>query len=194
MTDIWDENYSANETIQNNPRLGQVLITKSQIAARIKELADEISRSYDHQDDGFELVIVAIMTGSLIFLADLVRALPLPLRIGIMIVSNYPGTSTQAQGVKICYDLKENIQGKDVLIVDDILDTGQTLSAVVSLLKERKAKSIRTCVLLEKLLDQPKNMSPDFVGFQIPNKFVVGYGLDYDNLFRNYPQIAVMEG
>jgi hypoxanthine phosphoribosyltransferase len=194
MTDIFDESQMARETIQDNPRLGQVLITRTEIAQRIKELAEEIVRNYDHRDKDFELIIVAIMTGSLIFLADLVRAIPLPIRIAIMIVSNYPGTSTQAQGVRINYDLKENVQGKDVLVVDDILDTGQTLSAVVNLLGSRGAKSVRTCVLLNKMIGKDKNLSPDFVGFEIPNKFVVGYGLDYDNLYRNYPQIAVLEG
>ncbi len=192
MSDTIDENQFAIETVQDNPKLGQVLITRTQIAQRVKELADEIMRTYD-QNEQPELLIVAIMTGSLIFLADLVRALPLPLRIAIMVVSNYPGATTQAKGVQINYDLKEDIRGKNVLVVDDILDTGQTLSAVVDVIRQRGAGSVRTCVLLDKLLGTPKQLSPDFVGFQIPNKFVVGYGLDYDNLYRNYPQIAVLE-
>ncbi len=190
--DMMEDNLVAAETVQENPRLGQVLITKSQIAQRVTELADRIIEYYGREDD-LELIIVAIMTGSLVFLADLVRAMPLPVRIGIMMVSNYPGTATEARGVKVLYDLREDIRDKHVLVVDDILDTGQTLSAVVQLLQTRGAKSVRTCVFLDKLLPQPKQIAPDFVGFQIPNKFIVGYGLDYDNLFRNYPQIAVLE-
>lgn len=171
---------------------GPILITQDQIATRVRELAAEICGCYDASEDA-ELVIVAIMTGSLIFLADLVRAMPLPLRIAIMMVSNYPGRATEARGVRILYDLKEDIGGRDVLIVDDILDTGQTLAAVVELLRGRGARSIRTCVLLDKILPDPKTFTPDFIGFRIPNKFIVGYGLDYDNLYRNYPQITALE-
>jgi hypoxanthine phosphoribosyltransferase len=192
MQELSEDNLSAAETVQENPRLGQVLITKSQIAERVKELADQIVSCYGREED-LELIIVAIMTGSLVFLADLVRAMPLPVRIGIMMVSNYPGTATRAQGVKVLYDLQEDIRGKHVLVIDDILDTGQTLAAVVGLLRERGARSVRSCVLLDKILPEAKRIEPDFVGFQIPNKFVVGYGLDYDNLYRNYPQIAVLE-
>ncbi|MFA5865707.1 MAG: hypoxanthine phosphoribosyltransferase [Phycisphaerae bacterium] len=192
MADRWDQNPVALKTVGDNPRLGQVLISQTQIAERVKDLAGEIIRSY-HQGESFDLVIVAIMTGSLIFLADLVRAMPLPIRIAIMMVSNYPGASMESKGVKINYDVKEEISGKHVLVVDDILDTGQTLFTVAALLRERGAKSVRTCVLLDKLLPEPKCIAADFVGFQVPNKFVVGYGLDYDNLFRNYPAIAVLE-
>ncbi len=176
------------------PRLGQVLITQAQIARRVRELADEIMKCYDCNQD-CNLLIVAIMTGSMIFLADLVRALPLPMRIAVMMVSNYPGQTTEARGVRILYDIRENVAGKDVLVIDDILDTGRTMAEVVRVIRERGAKSVRVCVLLEKMLAQPKekDFEPDFVGFQIPDKFVVGYGLDYDNLFRNYPQIAILE-
>lgn len=192
MQEMSEDNVLAAETVQENPRLGQVLITKTQIAERVKELADQIIQCYGREED-LELIIVAIMTGSLVFLSDLVRAMPLPVRIGIIMVSNYPGTATQAQGVKVLYDLQDDIHGKHVLVVDDILDTGQTLSAVVQLLLDRGARSVRSCVLLDKILPVTKKIAPDFVGFQIPNKFIVGYGLDYDNLFRNYPQIAVLE-
>jgi hypoxanthine phosphoribosyltransferase len=180
--------------VQKNktPRLGQVLISKDQIARRITQLAEEIRTHYDGRENS-ELVIVAIMTGSLVFLADLIRQLPLPIRLALMIVSNYPGTATQARGVQIRYDIQENIANKDVLVVDDIFDTGQTLSAVIDLLKERAARSVRTCVLLKKLTAGHENIEPDFVGFEIPDKFVVGYGLDYNNLFRNCPEIAVLD-
>jgi len=192
------DNLSAPDADAAAPRLGSVLITRGQIADRIDQLAGEILRCYESErqnghEPEFELVIVAIMTGSLIFLADLVRAIPLPIRIAVMMVSNYPGRATQAQGVCIHYDLQENIAGKNILIVDDILDTGQTLAAVVETIRGRNPKSIRTCVLLDKILPKPKQLRPDFVGFTIPNRFVVGYGLDYGNLYRNYPEIAILE-
>lgn len=174
------------------PRLGEVMISKESIAHRVSEMAGEIRRVYDGQDDS-ELVIVAIMTGSLIFLADLVRQLPLPMRLAIMVVSNYPGQTTRARGVQVNYDIHEDIRDKDVLVVDDIFDTGQTLSTVVEHLKHRGARTVRVCVLLKKLIADAVNHRPDFVGFEIPDRFVVGYGLDYDNLFRNYPEIAVLD-
>lgn len=194
MTELSWKPHPGPQAGSGRPRLGQVLITRDQIAGRVTALAGEIVACYDHRDrESFELVIVAIMTGSLIFLADLVRALPLPVRMAIMMVSNYPGATTKAQGVRINYDLQEDVAGKDVLVVDDILDSGQTLSVVVDLLRRREARSVRTCVLLDKILPTPKRICPDFVGFPIPDRFVVGYGLDYDNRFRNYPQIAVLE-
>ena len=109
------------------------------------------------------------------------------------IISNYPGTTIKAQGPELVCDLQTDITGKDVLIVDDILDTGQTLARVVDLLKSRGPGSIRTCVLLEKQIPGRRALEADFVGFRVPDEFVVGYGLDYDNLFRNVPAIAVLD-
>jgi hypoxanthine phosphoribosyltransferase len=192
MPEIVNEHRKRLTSVDRNPRLGEVLITQQRIADRVRELADQIRDRYDHNPNS-ELVIVSIMTGALVFLADLIRRLPLPMRIALMMVSNYPGQSTRAQGVQIQYDTQEDLTGKDVLIVDDILETGQTLSAVVELVKNRGARSVSVCVLLEKVLQTPRVIDADFVGFQIPDKFVVGYGLDYDNLFRNYPEIAVLE-
>jgi len=192
MPEISQQQIERPSSAGRKPRLGEVLITREQIADRIRVLAEEIRVSYDRSQD-LELVIVSIMTGAMVFVADLIRELPLPMRIAVMMVSNYPGQATTAQGVRINYDIQEDIAGKDVLIVDDILETGQTLSAVVDLMKRRGARSVRVCVLLEKILNQPRSLDADFVGFQIPDKFVVGYGLDYDNRFRNYPQIAVLE-
>jgi hypoxanthine phosphoribosyltransferase len=171
---------------------GQILFTAEQIRHRIAELANEIVSSYEGQSE-LQLMIVAIMTGATMFLADLVRAIPLPIRIGLMIVTNYPGAATQAQGPRLIYDLQADITGKDVLIVDDILDTGRTLEKVIDVLRSRRPRSLKTCVLLEKNISGPRAVQADFVGFQIPDKFVVGYGLDYDNLFRNFPSIAVLD-
>lgn len=174
-------------------RVRAQLIAPDAIERRVKSLAEEITAIYN-DGSGTELVLVAIMTGSVVFLADLIRAMALPLRIGIMIVSSYGGTATTAGTLRTEYDLKDDIAGKHVLIVDDILDTGQTLSAVRDALAQRNPKSLRTCVLLrKKLANDAQRFHADFIGFDIPDEFVVGYGLDYDNLFRNHPGIVVLE-
>lgn len=139
------------------------------------------------------LILVAILSGSLVFLADLIRQLPVAMRIGLLTASSYPGTSTTSQGVVIRNSLDESVAGRDVLVIDDILDTGATLREVCRQLSEHKPRSLRTCVLLRKGEVAGPDMTADFVGFEIENAFVVGYGLDYDNLYRNLPNIAVLD-
>jgi hypoxanthine phosphoribosyltransferase len=174
-------------------RVREQLIAPAEIDRRVRSLAHEITAMYDDGSD-VELVLVAIMTGSMVFLADLIRAMPVPLRIGIMIVSSYGGTATTAGPLRTEYDLQDDIADKHVLIVDDILDTGQTLSAVRESLLARRPKTLRTCVLLRKTrANSSQRPEADFVGFDIPDAFVVGYGLDYDHLFRNHPGIVVLE-
>jgi hypoxanthine phosphoribosyltransferase len=187
-----EENLSKNLETWEELHLGRVLISQQALSKRVLELGQEIRGGYD-RNENFELVIVAIMTGAMVFLSDLIRAMPIPLRLAIMMVSNYPGESISSKGVKVIYDLKEDVEGKDILIVDDIIDTGETLVVVDKLLRNRGAKSVRSCVLLDKMIGREKSIRPDFVGFTIPNEFVVGYGMDYDNLYRNLPYIAVLE-
>ena len=170
---------------------GRSLVSAEAIRTRVAQLADEILNSYKERPA--ELVIVAIMTGAMMFLADLVRAIRLPTRIGIMMISSYPGPATQSQGVRLVCDVEAAVEGKDVVILDDILETGRTLAKAVGQIRGRRPRSVKTCVLLEKEQPQPPEVAPDFIGFVIPDEFVVGYGLDYDNLFRNYPEIAVLE-
>lgn len=168
----------------------RILLTHDQIAARTQELASAIAREFPAHR---ELTIVPILTGAMIFAADLIRHVDRPLRINLMTVSSYPGKSLRSQGTSILQQQLSDVEGRDVLLVDDILDSGGTLAAVVPVLEELGAASVKTCVLLHKQLPTPPKMQADYVGFEIPDAFVVGYGLDYDNLYRNLPYIAVLK-
>ena len=167
----------------------KVLITAEEIARRVKELADEISRDYE----GKELLVVGILKGAWIFLADLVRQLKVPVYIDFMTVSSY-GKSTRSSGVvKIVTDLRCAIEDKDVLIVEDILDAGLTLKYITDSLRLRRPRSLKLCVLMDKPERRLVNIEPDYRGFVIPNKFVVGYGADFAERFRNLPCIGFVE-
>jgi len=179
--------------IDMEQQIERVLIRQEQIARRVRELAGQISRVYQRHDPSAELVVVPILNGVIFFLADLVRHLPFQMRLAVMTVNNYRGT-TQPVGVQILQDLAEDIRGKDVLVLDDILDTGQTLAAVVRQLSARQPRSLRTCVLLRKRICGGRQIDADFVGFDIDDVFVIGYGLDYQNLYRHYPHLAVLKG
>jgi len=173
--------------------VGEVLVSREAIARRVTELGREITAAYA----GRELTIVAVLTGSLVFLADLIRNIPGRVRICPVFVSSYPGASTAPAGRPRLGPMPELPAGCDVLIVDDILDTGQTLAVLIDHCR-RQAGSVRTCVLLSKTRHRKQNrkisvaVEADFVGFDIGEEFVVGYGLDYDNLYRNLPDIRVL--
>ena len=171
-------------------QLSDILLTRSQIGRRVRQLARQIGR--DHRQAG-ELIIVPILNGSIIFLADLVRYLPLKLRIGMLTVSSYPGTSVQSRGARITRALTTRITGRHVLVLDDILDSGHTLSLVCRTLQKKGPASLKTCVLLRKPTQQARDFPVDYVGFDIPDEFVIGYGLDYDDYYRNLPDIAVLK-
>ena len=161
--------------------LAEVLVTEDQIARRVKELAKEISMVMGNQD----LTVVSVLSGSLIFTADLFRHLDLPLRLDCIRAESY-GASMESQGApRIGTALKNDIAGRHVLIVDDILDTGHTLKSIVSHLTAAGPASIRTCVLLDKKERRQVDIEADFVGFNIPDAFVVGYGLDFAERYRN---------
>jgi len=174
----------------------RVLVPRDRISARVAELADAIAACYR----GREVTILAVLTGAVIFLADLMRQLPLAMRIELVSVSSYPGTATASQGVNFRTQLPD-LTGKDVLIVDDILDTGRTIAALIRAVRDAGADSVRTCVLLRKLFAKGSaeasggdgRGAPDFVGFDIDDEFVVGYGLDFDNLYRNLPDLCVLD-
>ena len=171
-----------------NPNL-EILYSHEQIQMRIAELGAEITAEYVGKD----LVLVGVLKGSCVFLADLMRAIDLPLTIDFMSVSSYKDGTKSTGDVEILKDLSNNIRGKDVLIVEDIVDTGLTLSRLIEILGTRGANSIK----LASFLDKPeprikKELKIDYCGFQIPNKFVVGYGLDAANRYRNLPFIAVV--
>lgn len=165
----------------------KTLVTAQQIEASVTDLAKRISQ----QEQGRPLTVIAILTGSIVFLSDLVRKIDMPLRVGVIQTSSYQGTKRGE--LKIQADMMPDIRGRDVLLVDDIFDTGHTLVKVMELLKEFAPSTIRSAVLLLKRGKQEVEYRPDYVGFEIPDEFVVGYGLDYDDTFRNLPFLAALE-
>lgn len=177
-------------------RPGDILIDRHRIDARVSELAAEITADLGRSDirnPKSEITLVPILTGSLIFLADLIRQLPLPMRIKLISVSSYPGGATESRGPRVrqgLTDLPPSLAGQHVLVVDDILDTGQTLSLVRDELARREPASLGTCVLLRKDRPQAQATPVDYVAFDIPDRFVVGYGLDHDDYHRNLPDIV----
>ncbi len=170
--------------------IDRILISDKELATRVKQMATEIAQAYAAPEG---LVLVTILSGSIIFLADLIRQLPIKMKIGLITVSSYPGSSTESQGAKLLSDLNVDITGRDVLIIDDILDTGNTLRFVRAKLEEKNPRSVKTAVLLRKPSKAPKDVTADFVGFQIDDVFVIGYGLDFDDHYRNLPHIGVLK-
>lgn len=169
-------------------RIERVLISESEIQERVRALGERISRDYQ----GKLLTVVAVLTGSLIFLADLIRRIRVPHRIALMQASSYRGGATSPEALVVNPTLEPDVAGRDVLLVDDILDTGRTLSALARHLQGRGARSVRTAVLLHKQGRQEVSIEPDYSGFEIPNAFVVGYGLDHDDDFRHLPYIGIV--
>ncbi|HEU5118033.1 MAG TPA: hypoxanthine phosphoribosyltransferase [Isosphaeraceae bacterium] len=165
-----------------------VLISEAEIQSRIRELGKQIEADYQ----GKSLTIVAILTGSLIVLADLIRQIGLPLRVALLQASSYKGTTTTAGTLVINESFAPDVAGRDVLLLDDILDTGRTLSTLVARMTERGARSVKTAVLLRKRGRQEIEIEPDYCGFEIPDKFVVGYGLDFDDDYRHLPYVGVL--
>jgi len=182
-------------------RIDRVLLDRGRIADRVRELADAIAADFErdvgdgrfHADNPESLTLVPLLTGSVIFLADLMRQLPLMMRIRLLSVSSYPGKSTVSRGVRIDDEFPEDLTGQHVLIIDDILDSGRTISAVRNLVEQRNAASVRVCVLLHKHLPQAADVHADYIGFDIPDEFVVGYGLDYDGFYRNLPEVVTLK-
>ncbi|MFC1759337.1 hypoxanthine phosphoribosyltransferase [Planctomycetota bacterium] len=164
------------------------LIDEQQISDGVHRLASEISDFYADQG----LTIVGVLTGSVVLLADLIRQMTMPLRVGVVQASSYRGGTTRGSLV-INSELMPDITNHDVLIVDDIFDTGHTMVELVESMNKLKPKSIRTAVLLQKTGQQQVDFRPDFVGFDIPNEFVVGYGLDYQDRYRNLPYVATLD-
>lgn len=170
-------------------QLARVVVSADQIARRNRELGERIAGLYA----GRELTIMAVLTGAMIFLADLIRQIPLQMRLDVVSISSYPGTATRSQGVRWQLPLSADLSGRHVLIVDDIVETGRTLEAMTDEIGQMAPASLRTCVLLRKQRpDLTRRHEPDLVGFDVPDEFVVGYGLDYDNLYRNVPEICVL--
>jgi hypoxanthine phosphoribosyltransferase len=177
-----------------NSAIDQVLIPQEKIAMRVGELALRITE--DHGAAGLadaEITIVPIMTGAIIFASDLIRKIPMAMKIGLMTVASYPGRSVQSRGSQLLANQVGNIEGRHVVVVDDILDSGGTLHLVVPALREMGAASVKSCVLLRKDRPTAHAVHVDYVGFEIPDKFVVGYGLDYNDYYRNLPDIVTLK-
>ncbi len=166
----------------------EVLIAESEIHARVAAMGKEIEADYQ----GKPLTIVAILTGSLIVLADLIREIQIPLRVALLQASSYKGATTTAGTLIINESFAPDVAGRDVLLLDDILDTGITLSTLVQRMADRGASSVKTAVLLRKIGRQEVAIEPDYCGFVIPDKFVVGYGLDFDDDYRHLPYVGVL--
>lgn len=166
----------------------RVLISDKQLATRVRILARRIERDYRNR----ELVIVSLLNGTIMFLADLIRHISLPLRLDFIGVSSY-GAGTESGNLVFTKELRLDVKGRDVLLVDDILDTGRTLARVTAKLRALKPKRIRTCVLLDKPDRRVEKVRADYIGFTIPNLFVVGYGLDYAERYRNLPFVGVLK-
>src|SRR5690349_1638705 len=165
----------------------RILITDEMLARRIRAMGREIERDYRGRD----MVIVSLLNGTVMFLGDLIRNLSLPLRLDFMGVSSY-GAGTESGELVFTKELRLDVRGRDVLLVDDILDTGRTISRVLPKLRALKPRRIRTCVLLNKSARRVENVEADYVGFEIPDYFVVGYGLDFAERYRNLPFVGVL--
>jgi len=166
-----------------------VLLTREQIANRVLELAEQISADFA----GRELLVVGVLKGSWMFLADLVRLLTVPVTVDFMMASSY-GSGTDSSGiVRVVLDLKSPVEGSDVLVVDDILDSGLTLRYILDDLRRRRPRSLKVAVLMDKPERRSTDVTVDYIGFKIPNKFVVGYGVDFAERFRNLPYIGYID-
>ena len=170
--------------------IDHILVSEEQLQTKVAELGARISADYEGRD----LLLVSILKGAVVFMADLMRAVTIPCGIDFMVVSSYGGANTSSTGlVKIIKDLDQDLSGKDVLIVEDILDTGITLSHLMPMLQMRRPRSLRLCTILSKPSRRKADIEPDYCGFEVPDEFVVGYGLDYDEKYRNLPYVGVLK-
>lgn len=186
---------SDNDEIRKSPHVDirwlkdveRVLITEQQLARRIAEMAQLIQRDFS----GREMVVVSVLSGTVMFLGDLIRHLNLPMRLDYIGVSSY-GAGTESGELTITKELRLDVRNRDVLVLDDILDTGKTMVRVLEKLKALHPRKIRTCVLLNKAARRTENVKADYIGFEIPDYFVVGYGLDFAERYRNLPFVGVL--
>jgi hypoxanthine phosphoribosyltransferase len=177
-----------------DPRLSgravrRIVYSQQQIAARVRELGDEIANAYP---DG-ELLVLGLLKGSFIFLSDLVREIRLPLQIDFLVAASYGDATVSSGTVKLVYDPETELRGKHILLVEDIVDTGRTLNRLMDLLQARKPRSLEICALLHKHVAAELRHPTRFVGFDAPNEFLVGYGLDHAENFRHLPYIASLQ-
>ncbi len=167
----------------------KVLLSEEVIAQKIKELAELISKEYE----GKSIHLICVLKGGVFFMTELSKHITVPVSIDFMAVSSYGDATVSSGRVRILKDLDEAIEGKDVIVVEDIIDSGRTLSHLMEMLKAREPKSLKLCTLLDKPSRREAEVFVDYTGFQIPDEFVVGYGLDYAQLYRNLPYIGVVQ-
>lgn len=167
----------------------KVLITESEIKKRTAELAKQITNDFK----GEEVLLVCILRGAVLFFADLVREIELEVAFDFMAVSSYGAGASSSGEVRIIKDVSSRIEGKNVIIIEDIIDSGNTLSYLVRLLNQRHPKTVKVCALLDKPARREVAFEADYVGFKVPNEFVVGYGLDYNESYRNLPDVCVLK-
>lgn len=168
---------------------GRPIVTQEQMRARIRELGRQISADYA----GKELVLVGVLKGAYAFYADLARAIRIPVRVDFIVVTSYGSRAKTSGKVKLVTELTEEIKGKDVLLVEDIVDSGLTVQHLLKSLAKKKPRSIKVCTLLSKPDRRVVDVQVEYVGFKIPNQYVVGYGLDYQQQYRNLPYLAVLD-
>lgn len=173
-----------------NNDIERVIFNEQQINTRVQELADQLNHDYAGKKD---VVVVAVLTGAIMFTTDLFKKLNLYAHIDFVDVSSYQGGTSSTGTVKLLHDLKNDIAGKDVIVCEDIVDTGRTLKFLVDLLHGRGANSIKICSIFDKPEGRIVDVHADYVGFDVPNEFLVGYGLDYEGLYRNLPYIGVLK-
>jgi len=167
----------------------EVLFSEDEIKNRVSAIAQKLTVDYKHKN----LTVIGVLNGSLVFMSDLIRQMPLPVKIDTVKANTYSGASTTAAAkTEIIHNIDVNVKGEHVLIVDDILDTGKTLFEIIQMLAEHNPQSIKVCVLLNKRARRERDIEPDYCCFEIEDKFVVGYGLDFDNRYRNLPYVAVL--
>lgn len=166
-----------------------VMISEEKINARIKELGEEISKAYE----GTTLHLICVLKGGVFFTTELAKHISVPVSFDFMSVSSYGDEAVSSGRIKIIKDLDDSVEGKDVLIVEDIIDSGRTLAHLMELIKNRKPKSLKLCTLLDKPDRRVTDVKVDYTGFEIPDAFVVGYGLDYAQKYRNLPYIGIVE-
>lgn len=171
-----------------NNDIEKILFDNQQVQERINQMALELTDKYQNQFP----VIVSVMTGAMIFTADMIRQLDFKLNLDYVDISSYT-TGTESHNVHLVQDLSTNIEGRPVIIMEDIIDTGHTLKFLAQLLKKRGAKSIEICALLDKPERREVTVEADYVGFKVPNEFIVGYGLDYSGLYRNLPYVGILK-
>lgn len=176
------------KTLDVNKR-EKTLFSREKIDIRVKELGKEISESYKDKN----LIVVSLLRGSFIFAADLVREISIPVEIDFITTASYGNDEISSGLVQIVQDLRTNIEGKDILIVDDIMDSGHTLKRVIEHIEEKNPNSVKVCVMLDKPSRRQVELSPDYTGFAIPDVFIVGYGLNYGDHYRNVPYIFTFD-